>query len=395
MTKFVKMSLVAALAVAGTTASAQPLAEAIKNVDVSGAATYRYDDNKTDAKGSNSINAYKVTANLKSKVTDDVVFNVSFQAGKDGVNDSMVLNTQTAADGNLDVELTKANFAYTGLANTTVVLGKQSIQTPWTASAGSALSFNEQTGTGLLATTSFGPITAVGAYFNQTNFNTLGSGDNSAGAKLAASFSGAENVYTVGLVGKAGPVSLDAWYLDVADVLDSYTIGASYKQKVGAVKLGFALRHSSLSFDDLAAAVNLGQADEDSSLTKAKITAKAGIFSGKLEYGVTDDDGGLVALDKHSKNAMVGWLTYLNGQRDAQYLKASVGAQVFPKLNISVNYNDLDSDANDAVDATEIYAQFVYKHSKNLKAIVRLGQKDVDNNDNDMDAGRLHFIYKF
>ncbi|XPV52300.1 MAG: major outer membrane protein [Halarcobacter ebronensis] len=44
MKKFAKMSLVAALAVAGTAASAQPLAEAIKNVDVSGTVAYRYND---------------------------------------------------------------------------------------------------------------------------------------------------------------------------------------------------------------------------------------------------------------------------------------------------------------------------------------------------------------
>ncbi len=70
MKKIVKLSLVTALAVLGTTVSAQPLAEAIKNVDVSGAIVYRYDDNNSDAKGSSSANFYKATTNLKSKVND-------------------------------------------------------------------------------------------------------------------------------------------------------------------------------------------------------------------------------------------------------------------------------------------------------------------------------------
>ena len=45
MKKIAKLSLVAAVAVAGlTTANAQPLEEAIKNVDVSGSVVYRYDN---------------------------------------------------------------------------------------------------------------------------------------------------------------------------------------------------------------------------------------------------------------------------------------------------------------------------------------------------------------
>ena len=45
MKKIAKISLVAAVAVAGlTTANAQPLEEAIKNVDVSGSVVYRYND---------------------------------------------------------------------------------------------------------------------------------------------------------------------------------------------------------------------------------------------------------------------------------------------------------------------------------------------------------------
>ncbi len=45
MRKISKISLVAAVAVAGfSTANAQPLEEAIKNVDVSGSVVYRYNN---------------------------------------------------------------------------------------------------------------------------------------------------------------------------------------------------------------------------------------------------------------------------------------------------------------------------------------------------------------
>ena len=61
--KIAKLSLVAAVAVAGfTTANAQPLEEAIKNVDVSGSVVYRYNDASNDA----SNNGTPVTTNPSS-----------------------------------------------------------------------------------------------------------------------------------------------------------------------------------------------------------------------------------------------------------------------------------------------------------------------------------------
>ena len=81
MRKISKISLVAAVAVAGfSTANAQPLEEAIKNVDVSGSVVYRYDN--ADNKENNNVqgkdidrNRYKIALNLSSKVNDYVKFN--------------------------------------------------------------------------------------------------------------------------------------------------------------------------------------------------------------------------------------------------------------------------------------------------------------------------------
>ena len=56
MRKISKISLVAAVAVAGfSTANAQPLEEAIKNVDVSGSVVYRYDNFHNKEKSSKVI----------------------------------------------------------------------------------------------------------------------------------------------------------------------------------------------------------------------------------------------------------------------------------------------------------------------------------------------------
>jgi hypothetical protein len=80
MRKISKISLVAAVAVAGfSTANAQPLEEAIKNVDVSGSVVYRYDNfhnaekldsngNATSDRENTDANRYKIGLNLSSKV---------------------------------------------------------------------------------------------------------------------------------------------------------------------------------------------------------------------------------------------------------------------------------------------------------------------------------------
>ena len=86
MRKISKISLVAAVAVAGfSTANAQPLEEAIKNVDVSGSVVYRY-DNADNSKVSGAAdrtdrNRYKIGLNLSSKVNDYVKFNSRFIVG--------------------------------------------------------------------------------------------------------------------------------------------------------------------------------------------------------------------------------------------------------------------------------------------------------------------------
>ena len=55
------------------------------------------------------------------------------------------------------------------ITNTTVNVGKQGLTTPWTVAIDS--DGNEQTGTGILALSTVGPVTLAAAYFNQTNLD--------------------------------------------------------------------------------------------------------------------------------------------------------------------------------------------------------------------------------
>ncbi|MCD8541417.1 MAG: major outer membrane protein [Aliarcobacter cryaerophilus] len=171
MRKISKISLVAAVAVAGfSTANAQPLEEAIKNVDVSGSVVYRYNnyDNSEKSDSRTDTNNYKIGLNLSSKVNDYVKFNSRFIVGSKTTGDFASLSTQDGgADGQADVSLSNAYFGFTAIPNTVVNIGKQGLTTPYTVAVD--INGNEQTGTGILALSTFGPITAGAGYFNATN----------------------------------------------------------------------------------------------------------------------------------------------------------------------------------------------------------------------------------
>ncbi len=387
MKKFAKMSLVAAVAVAGlsTTSSAKALEEAIKNVDVSGTVVYRYDDRSYDVKSSDKdTNNYKIGLTLKSKVNDDVTAVTRFIVG--GADNGFAsLNHVSGGDTQADVSLSNVYFSYTGIANTTVNVGKQGLTTPWTVAVDS--DGNEQTGTGILALTNVGPVTLAAAYFNQTNLNE--SGDVKVGV-------GNENVITAGAMANIGPVALDGWYLDRDDLYDTFTVGAKANFDFDAVKLTFGARHTDLDLDNSKA---------DNTLTQVNAGIKVGIFGANVAYGWTDKEGGLAAEDHDAITGFQGWTLNLNNVKDASLLKVAVDAQVLTSLNLSLNYNILDKDkitgdATRAEDLTdkEYYLQATYQMSKNFGGYVKLGKAELEranDSDNDGTIGRLQVQYSF
>ena len=366
MKKIAKISLVAAIAVAGfTTANAQPLEEAIKNVDVTGSVVYRYNDVSNDIVGGQSAqdNNYKVALNLASKVNEDVKFNSRFLVGSQA-NGSFTTLNQDVADGQADVSLSNAYFGYTGLKNTTVNVGKQGLTTPWTVAVDS--DNNEQTGTSILALSTVGPVTFAGAYFNQTNLNASTDAriNDTAITNVVA---GDRDIATVGVIGTFAPVTVDAWFLDTQDLFDTYTVGAKAATEVSGVKLTGDARFASLTFD--------GVDEEANTLTKFVVTADAGLVDGKLAYAMTDKDGGLTALDNDAATTLIGWSLNANGKADADYIQAVLGFDILSNLNLSANYGNIEwtPAANTTREQEEVYAQLLYKMSKNLSTYVRYG----------------------
>lgn len=405
MKKIAKLSLVAAVAVAGlTTANAQPLEEAIKNVEVSGSVVYRYNDynnNTVNAQGQRVLNAtntnnnYKVGLNLSSKVNEDVKFNSRFLVASEA-GDFANLDTQNTGDSNVDVALSHAYFGYTGIANTTVNVGKQGLTTPWTVAIDSDGA--EQTGTGILALSTVGPVTLAGAYFNQTNLHRSGDTNGTVSGVLNATVGttnfrnnqlingkpvGSLDIATVGAIANFDFVTVDAWYLNLEQAFDSYTIGAKSDFDLSGVKLGVDARYVYLNLDEQVARaagyVNTTNAIlEDNSIAKIALTAKAGIVNGKLAYAKTGKEGGLTAIDNDANTTLLGWSLNANNKVDADYWQVVAGVDVLSNLNLSANYGLLKYESSplanpNEIEEEEIYAQLTYKMSKNLSGYVRYG----------------------
>ncbi len=395
MKKIAKLSLVAAVAVAGlTTANAQPLEEAIKNVDVSGSVVYRYNDWNNDKSGSlkdASDNNYKIGLNLSSKVNEDVKFNSRFLvADMANAANFAPLDSSTSGDANVTTQLSQANFAYTGLKNTTVTVGKQGLNTPYTT--GVMIDENEQNGTGIMALSTVGPVTLGAAYFNQTNLDSSGDIASTVNTLSPNGNAGSQDIAAVAAIATFAPVTLDAWYLDLSDTFDTYTVGAKSDLDLSGVKLGLDARYASLDADEL---------DTDNNIAKFVVTAKAGIVNAKVAYAMTDEEGGVTGLDSDAITVLKGWNLNTLAKADADYWQAVAGVDILSNLNLSANYGNLQyvSGTSD-MEEEEVYGQLTYKMSKNLSTYVRYGvytKENTTTNVESIDAtgGRLQVAYTF
>lgn len=458
MRKISKISLVAAVAVAGfSTANAQPLEEAIKNVDVSGSVVYRYDNyhnaekldsngNVTSDRENTDANRYKIGLNLSSKVNDYVKFNsrfivgsqanggfASLNAGKEtngGNVPAGIPNQNTlGADGQADVSLSNAYFGLTAIPNTVVNIGKQGLTTPYTVAVD--INGNEQTGTGILALTTVGPVTGGLGYFNNTNLNKSTEINSSFGLNINATsgatnnptagvINGGQDVYVATVQGDLDFVKLEAWYLGHQENFNTYTLAATSNIDLAEnAKIGLEARYVNLKLkqdaaNDLHFATSnavVTDAETKNDMFRLAVDGKFSIVNARLAYTKTGKNGGLTALDQDAKNTSLGWAISSNGVADADYFQAALGADILDNLNFTLHYGNLkskdqtNSAKNLAVDlqnvkAQEVYGQLTYKMSKNLTTYLRYGTfeaKDVSTGDktDDQTRGRIQVAYTF
>ncbi|RXI27904.1 major outer membrane protein [Aliarcobacter trophiarum] len=409
MRKISKLSLVAAVAVAGfSTANAQPLEQAIKDVEVSGSVVYRYDNFDNDKvagrDGRTDLNRYKIGLNLSSKVNDYVKFNSRFIVGSKSdfgwANDGKGLdNRKGGGDGGADVSLSQAYFGFTAIPNTVVNVGKQGLATPYTVALD--INGNEQTGTGILALTNFSVVTLGAGYFNNTNLNESGNITNTV-------LDGGSDVYVATAQADLDYVKLEAWYLGVQDSLNSYTVAATSNIDLAEnAKIGLEARYVNLKLDsDLTG--NVSSDEKKNDMFRLAVDGKFSIVNARLAYTKTGKHGGLTATDQDAKNTSLGWALTSLGKADADYWQAAVGVDILDNLNFTLHYGNLRAKGETPVGVAnttdlkqeEIYGQLTYKMSKNLSTYLRYGNMTSEGYDDgektvDQNMGRLQVAYTF
>lgn len=441
MRKISKISLVAAVAVAGfSTANAQPLEEAIKNVDVSGSVVYRYDNFHNEAinnagrgNGDSGTNKYKVGLNLSSKVNDYVKFNSRFLVA-DGHNGGFVdlgsgrQNTaggggnNAGSDLNAEVTLSNAYFGFTAIPNTIVNVGKQGLTTPYTVAVD--INGNEQNGTGILALSTVGPVTFGAGYFNNTNLNNsfelnaqrgLGYGTASRAVAGQSILDGGADLYVATVQGDLDFVKLEAWYAGLQETFNTYTLAATSTLDLAEnAKLGLEARYVNLKLkQDAANRINNTPANVNTEtkndMFRFAVDGKFSIVNARLAYTKTGKNGGLTALDQDAKNTSLGWAITSNGAADANYFQAALGADILDNLNFTLHYGNIKAkDTTNKIlhanlenyKAQEVYGQLTYKMSKNLTTYLRYGtyeQKEVSTGTKtqDQNRGRIQVAYTF
>ena len=388
MKKMIKLSLVAAVAVAGftTSASAQDLAAAAKGVDFSGSTEYRMEHRSFDpAASSTNGENLKVVLNGKAKVNSNVTFvsqaiyNSQATTGADGVS---------TTKGPMNIM--QANFKYSnGALNAT--LGMQGLNTPWTH-AGDGARAN-----GLLATYGMGSVTLAAAHFR----------DSMMGIDAHANLN-SNNMTAVAALGKIGPVGYQVWYLDISDEGNTNT-GSSLAEGGDALAV---LANGTIGPVALNASYATLEGNNNSlkEQSLAKVVASMKLGAVKLTAGLADGgkDGDLVTFDPDAKVGFQGWNVRAgkSGQFDASVYMVAAAAPVGP-TTVSLTYVDAEYDdaavAVNETDASEVIAQVTYKMSKNFTTYLRYAQVDMDtkvkatgvSTSSDFDRTRLSLKYTF
>jgi predicted porin len=382
--KMMKLSLAAAVAVAGlsTSASAQALTDAIQGVEISGSVEYRMEHRSTESGGvdsasTNGENAKIVVAG-KTKVNDSLSFATKAVVNGQGYSqDDSTKPTQGSANINV------AKFIYTA-GSTNVIAGMQELATPWT-DAGDGARAN-----GVLATMGMGSVTLAAAHFRNSQM----------GIDSTANLN-SNNLTALAAIGSAGPVGYQVWYLGISDDgNDKLTDGTTTDLDASAANSSVNNGGDALAvllngkFGPVALDASYASLEEDNNnngaagvkkQTLTKLVAAADLGMAKLTVGAAKggDDGNLVVFDPDAKAGFQGWNIRAGSTTQADFGAYLLQADV-PVGPTSLRLQYVDAEFDDAATATtntevnELVAQVTYKMSKNFTTYLRYGMLDKD-----------------
>ncbi|EAH8563872.1 major outer membrane protein [Campylobacter coli] len=435
--KLVKLSLVAALAAgAFSVANATPLEEAIKDIDVSGVLRYRYEtsnewsdingvaQNQGSGISGKQDHKYRAQLNFSGAIADNfkafVQLDYNAQDGGYGTNNGSTTRSYEAANSStLNVRQLYLTYTNENVA-TSVILGKQQLNTIWTDNAIDGL-----VGTGVkVVNNSIDGLTLAAFAIDSVNTDEQGDGvffkNNSLtdAGDNSPYLDWSQNIYGAAAIGSYevfnGQLNPQLWLAYMSDNAFLYALDAAYNTTIfdginwtieGAY-LGNSLDNK---LEDRYKVVNESTAGNGNFFALRGSVEVNGWDAtlGGLYYGKKDKVTVTVLEDQGNIGSLLAGeeIFYTNGSQ----LHGSLGRNIFGYVKAGYTFNETVRVGADFVyggtktedrsggDKLEAVARVDYKYSPklNFSAFYSYVNVDKDTDSTHHDAVRLQALYKF
>ncbi|EAJ6582821.1 major outer membrane protein [Campylobacter coli] len=415
--KLVKLSLVAALAAgAFSVVNATPLEEAIKDIDVSGVLRYRYEtsnewsdingvaQNEGSGISGKQDHKYRAQLNFSGAIADNfkafVQLDYNAQDGGYGTNNGSTTRSY-AADNSSTLNVRQLYLTYTDEnVATSVILGKQQLNTIWTDNAIDGL-----VGTGIkVVNNSIDGLTL--AAFAVDSYNS----DEQKG-ELGKVLNFSENLYGAAAIGSYevfnGQLNPQLWLAYMTDNAFFYAVDAAYNTTIfDGVNWTLEGAYLGNSLDN--ERKDLGNGNGNFFALNGSIEVNGWDATlGGLYYGKKDKDTVTVIEDQGNLGSLLAGeeIFYTKGSK----LNGDTGRNIFGYVKAGYTFNETVRVGADFVyggtktenrsggDKLEAVARVDYKYSPklNFSAFYSYVNVDKDTDSTHHDAVRLQALYKF
>lgn len=411
--KLVKLSLVAALAAgAFSVANATPLEEAIKDIDVSGVLRYRYEtsnewsdingvaQNEGSGISGKQDHKYRAQLNFSGAIADNfkafVQLDYNAKDGGYGANNG---STTRSDSSKLNVRQLYLTYTDENVA-TSVILGKQQLNTIWTDNAIDGL-----VGTGVkVVNNSIDGLTL--AAFAVDSYNS----DEQAG-DLGTVLNFNENLYGAAAIGSYevfnGQLNPQLWLAYMTDNAFFYAVDAAYNTTIfDGVNWTLEGAYLGNSLDN--ERKDLGNGNGNFFALNGSIEVNGwdatlgGLYYGKKDKAtitVIEDQGNLGSLLAgeeifYTKGSKLNGDT---GRNIFGYVKAGYTFNETVRVGADFVYGGTKTKNHSGGDKLEAVARVDYKYSPklNFSAFYSYVNVDKDTDSTHHDAVRLQALYKF
>ncbi|WP_103638059.1 major outer membrane protein [Campylobacter concisus] len=396
--KLTKISLAAlvALGAFSSVASATPLEEAIKNVDLSGFARYRYTNDKRTGEysntktesGSKAGHGFKMVTNFKAAIDDNFFGVIGLRYNATDNSGDNTQSDQGSKGIGTDKTDTTTGFGvhqfYLGykIGGTTITAGKQEIGSYFT---------DDAIGTGVkVVNQDIEGLTLTGLAFDALEGNSIESnGDlyDAIGKNNGINEYDVGNLYAAGIAGSYSPIDFQLWYASLTNLADLLAADVTANFAINDdISLGGRINYvnsnvdiDAKSFAPLAKSIDAsnGVANyNDGNFYAGELTASLFGLDARLGYmGWKVQDKGVTSFSFEDQGSLinVGELTLDHTWADgkANLIYATAG-YTFDKFTVGADYikghikHAAAPGENGKEKVEEITPRFAYAYSKKL-----------------------------